>query len=102
MESVRELCAAGTDWQADLTCSVEVASVGVHCSLRLSLPPRARPQHSENPLFGHYSNRAGPGGQFFGVFLTPLGGVTDGTSAASYGSGPLQQGLAVHQVGGCG
>ena len=45
--------------------------------------------HSENPFFGHLGNG-------FGVFLTPLSGITDTTSAASYGGGPLHQDLAVH------
>ena len=38
--------------------------------------------HHENPFFGHFGF---VNGAAVGAFLTPLGGVTDGTSAASYG-----------------
>jgi rhamnogalacturonan endolyase len=46
--------------------------------------------HHENPMFGHY-------GHGFGVWFTPLGGVTDKTLAAFYGVGPQHQDLAIHQ-----
>ena len=46
--------------------------------------------HHENPMFGHY-------GSGFGVWFTPLGGVTDETLAAFYGVGPNHQDLAIHQ-----
>jgi rhamnogalacturonan endolyase len=46
--------------------------------------------HHENPMFGHY-------GHGFGVWLTPLGGVTDRTLCAFYGVGPNHQDLAIHQ-----
>jgi len=44
----------------------------------------------KNPMFGHY-------GHGFGVWLTPLGGVTDQTLCAFYGVGPNHQDLAIHQ-----
>jgi rhamnogalacturonan endolyase len=46
--------------------------------------------HHQNPMFGHY-------GHGFGVWLTPLGGVTEHTLAAFYGVGPQHQDLAIHQ-----
>ena len=46
--------------------------------------------HHENPMFGHY-------GHGFGVWFTPLGGVSDQTLAAFYGVGPNHQDLAIHQ-----
>lgn len=46
--------------------------------------------HHENPMFGHY-------GHGFGVWFTPLGGVTDQTLCAFYGVGPTHQDLAIHQ-----
>jgi rhamnogalacturonan endolyase len=46
--------------------------------------------HHENPMFGHYGNG-------FGVWFTPLGGVTDQTLAGFYGVGPQHQDLAIHQ-----
>jgi rhamnogalacturonan endolyase len=46
--------------------------------------------HHENPMFGHY-------GHGFGVWFTPLGGVTDQTLCAFYGAGPNHQDLAIHQ-----
>lgn len=46
--------------------------------------------HHQNPMFGHFGNG-------FGVWLTPLGGVTQDTLAAYYGVGPQHQDLAVHQ-----
>ena len=46
--------------------------------------------HHENPMFGHF-------GHGFGAWLTPLGGITDKTSAAFYGVGPNHQDLAIHQ-----
>ncbi|MFU8853079.1 polysaccharide lyase family protein [Micromonospora sp. SL1-18] len=46
--------------------------------------------HHENPMFGHY-------GHGFGVWFTPLGGVTDQTLCAFYGVGPNHQDLAIHQ-----
>jgi rhamnogalacturonan endolyase len=46
--------------------------------------------HHENPMFGHF-------GHGVGVWFTSLGGVTDQTLCASYGSGPNHQDLAVHQ-----
>lgn len=44
----------------------------------------------ENPMFGHY-------GHGFGVWFTPLGGVSDQTLSAFYGVGPNHQDLAIHQ-----
>lgn len=52
--------------------------------------------HAENPLFGFAGTDPGTN-QSVGTFLTPLMGVTDATSAATYGGGPLHQDLAVHQ-----
>ncbi|GAA2760779.1 polysaccharide lyase family protein [Actinopolymorpha rutila] len=46
--------------------------------------------HHENPMFGHY-------GHGFGVWFTPLGGVTEDTLCAYYGVGPNHQDLAIHQ-----
>jgi rhamnogalacturonan endolyase len=46
--------------------------------------------HHENPMWGHF-------GHGFGVWFTPLGGVTDTTLSAFYGVGPTHQDLAVHQ-----
>jgi rhamnogalacturonan endolyase len=46
--------------------------------------------HHENPMFGHF-------GHGFGVWLVSLGGVTDSTLCAYYGSGPTHQDLAIHQ-----
>ena len=46
--------------------------------------------HHENPMFGHF-------GHGFGVWFTPLGGVTDDTLCAFYGAGPQHQDLAIHQ-----
>lgn len=46
--------------------------------------------HHENPMFGHFGNG-------FGVWLTPLGGVTADTLCAFYGVGPQHQDLAIHQ-----
>ena len=46
--------------------------------------------HHENPMFGHF-------GHGFGVWFTPLGGVTDETLCAFYGVGPQHQDLAIHQ-----
>ena len=46
--------------------------------------------HHENPMFGHF-------GHGFGVWFTPLGGVTDETLCAFYGAGPQHQDLAIHQ-----
>jgi rhamnogalacturonan endolyase len=46
--------------------------------------------HYENPMFGHF-------GHGFGVWFTPLGGVTDDTLCAFYGAGPQHQDLAIHQ-----
>ncbi|GHJ41553.1 polysaccharide lyase family protein [Streptomyces sp. TS71-3] len=46
--------------------------------------------HHENPMFGHY-------GHGFGVWFTPLGGVTGDTLCAFYGVGPTHQDLAIHQ-----
>ena len=50
--------------------------------------------HHENPFFGHFGAL---GGKLLGVWLTPLGGVTNETSAATYGVGPQHQDLAIHQ-----
>ena len=46
--------------------------------------------HHENPMFGHF-------GHGFGVWLTPLGGITDDALCAFYGAGPQHQDLAIHQ-----
>lgn len=46
--------------------------------------------HYENPMFGHY-------GHGFGVWFTPLNGVSDRTLAGFYGVGPQRQDLAIHQ-----
>ncbi|MFG1811878.1 polysaccharide lyase family 4 protein [Streptomyces sp. NPDC049040] len=46
--------------------------------------------HYENPMFGHFGNG-------FGVWFTPLGGVSDQTLAGFYGVGPQRQDLAIHQ-----
>jgi rhamnogalacturonan endolyase len=46
--------------------------------------------HHENPMFGHFGNG-------FGVWFTPLGGITDDTLCAFYGAGPQHQDLAIHQ-----
>lgn len=46
--------------------------------------------HHENPMFGHH-------GHGFGVWFTPLGGVTADTLCAYYGVGPTHQDLAIHQ-----
>ncbi|KIF78259.1 hypothetical protein QR77_39685 [Streptomyces sp. 150FB] len=46
--------------------------------------------HHENPMWGHY-------GHGFGVWFTPLGGITDQTLSAFYGVGPTHQDLAIHQ-----
>jgi rhamnogalacturonan endolyase len=46
--------------------------------------------HHENPMFGHF-------GHGFGVWFTPLGGITDDTLCAFYGAGPQHQDLAIHQ-----
>ena len=54
--------------------------------------------HAENPFFGHFGVDAASGLRL-GVWLTPLGGVTNATSAATYGVGPQHQDLAVHQDG---
>jgi rhamnogalacturonan endolyase len=51
--------------------------------------------HHENSFFGHWGEAAS--GQLVGVWLTPLGGVTNATSAATYGVGPQHQDLAIHQ-----
>ena len=50
--------------------------------------------HHENPYFGHWGQS---GAQLVGLWLTPLGGVTNATSAATYGVGPDHQDLAIHQ-----
>ena len=52
--------------------------------------------HMENPFFGHMGQ---VGEQLVGVFLTPLGGVSNSTAAATYGVGPQHQDLAIHQDG---
>ena len=54
--------------------------------------------HHENPFFGHYGVDAASK-QLVGIWLTPLGGVTNATSAATYGVGPQHQDLAIHQDG---
>lgn len=46
--------------------------------------------HYQNPMFGHYGNG-------FGVWFTPLSGVSDQTLAGFYGVGPQRQDLAIHQ-----
>jgi rhamnogalacturonan endolyase len=46
--------------------------------------------HYENPMFGHFGNG-------FGVWFTPLSGVSDQTLAGFYGVGPQRQDLAIHQ-----
>ena len=48
-------------------------------------------------MWGHYGLNA-TSNVTFGVFFTPLGGVTDKTSAASYGVGPNHDDLALHQT----
>ena len=48
-------------------------------------------------LTGHFGNGDGTMNTLFGVWFTPLGGVTDQTSAAFYGVGPQHQDLAIHQ-----
>ena len=53
--------------------------------------------HAENPFFGHFG--ATKSGAMLGLWLTPLGGVTNATSAATYGVGPQHQDLAIHQDG---
>ena len=50
--------------------------------------------HSENAFFGHFG---AVGDALLGIWLTPLGGVTNATSAATYGIGPQHQDLAIHQ-----
>lgn len=52
--------------------------------------------HHENPFFGHFGKIED---NFIGIWLTPLGGVTNSTSAATYGVGPQHQDLAIHQDG---
>ena len=52
--------------------------------------------HAENPFFGHFG---AVGDQLVGVWLTPLSGISNATSAASYGVGPQHQDLAIHQDG---
>ena len=54
--------------------------------------------HHENPFFGHFGVDAASG-NLLGIWLTPLGGVTNATSAATYGVGPQHQDLAIHQDG---
>ncbi|GHJ41551.1 polysaccharide lyase family protein [Streptomyces sp. TS71-3] len=46
--------------------------------------------HYQNPMFGHFGNG-------FGVWFTPLSGVSDETLAGFYGVGPQRQDLAIHQ-----
>ena len=53
--------------------------------------------HAETPFFGHYG--ASKDGKMLAVWLTPLGGVSNATSAATYGVGPQHQDLAIHQDG---
>jgi len=52
--------------------------------------------HHENPFFGHFGVDAASS-TLLGIWLTPLGGVTNATSAATYGVGPDHQDLAIHQ-----
>ena len=52
--------------------------------------------HHENPFFGHFGVDEASN-KLLGIWLTPLGGVTNSTSAATYGVGPQHQDLAIHQ-----
>lgn len=54
--------------------------------------------HHENPFFGHYGVDSATS-NLIGIWLTPLGGITNSTSAATYGVGPQHQDLAIHQDG---
>ena len=54
--------------------------------------------HHENPYFGHFGVDEASN-QLLGIWLTPLGGITNATSAATYGVGPQHQDLAIHQDG---
>jgi rhamnogalacturonan endolyase len=54
--------------------------------------------HHENPFFGHFGLDSSTS-NLIGIWLTPLGGVTNATSAATYGVGPQHQDLAIHQDG---
>ena len=54
--------------------------------------------HHENPFFGHFGVDKATD-SLVGIWLTPLGGVTNATSAATYGVGPQHQDLAIHQDG---
>lgn len=69
------------------------------------LPPActyARRYAHENPFWGHFGTDPATG-QLFGAWFTPLGGVTEGTSAANFGVGPNHQVRAgVWRAGGCG
>ena len=75
------------------------------CAHRACLPPPTLfvlrylwcVYHAEDPYFGHLGSDAITN-QAVGVFLTPLSGITDKTSTASYGGGPLHQDLAVRRA----
>lgn len=79
---------------------VRCALIGaVHPTQRSSAPPPPHSlYHHENPFFGHWGVDK-TSGQLVGVWLTPLGGATNATSAATYGVGPQHQDLAIHQNG---
>lgn len=56
--------------------------------------------HHENPFWGHYGQAvSNETGEYVGVgvWFSPLGGISDTTSAGNYGVGPLHQDLALHQ-----
>jgi rhamnogalacturonan endolyase len=46
--------------------------------------------HHENPIWGHWGASADKA-SLIGMWFTPLGGVTNTTSAATYGVGPQHQ-----------
>ena len=52
--------------------------------------------HADNPFFGHFG---AVGNKLVGVWLTPLGGISNATATATYGVGPQHQDLAIHQDG---
>lgn len=54
--------------------------------------------HADNPIWGHWGASA-DNSSLVGIWFTPLGGITNTTSAASYAVGPQHQDLALHQDG---
>lgn len=81
-------------WQIDGVNNPNLPSPDSNCG---NLPPGSiytkydwSLYHHQNPMFGHYGNG-------FGVWCTPLGGVTEDTLCAYYGVGPQHQDLAIHQ-----